>query len=73
MRWPWQRPEPEYANETVAELFIQSQTNLLNLAQAMLAIIDNPDLIDEDLREECIRLISDLGDGLAVLTEHVVV
>lgn len=73
MRWPWQPKPIEGDAAVVIELFLTSQDNLLSLAQAFLACIDDPELVDDALREELVLLIRDLGDGVAVLREHIVV
>lgn len=72
MKWPWSKPDYADTQEVVA-LILQSQENLLHLAQAMLSIVDNPDLVDDALRAELVWLIRDLTDSMAVLKEHVVV
>lgn len=73
MRWPWQKQEVNADAQVVIDLFMTSQNNLLSLAQAMLAVIDEPELVDDSLRTELVLLIEDLQNSMAVFKEHVLV
>lgn len=73
MRWPWQPKETNADAAVVIDLFMTSQNNLLSLAQAMLAVIDEPELVDDSLRTELVLLIEDLQNSMAVFKEHVLV
>lgn len=74
MRWPWQPKEEANVDALVViDLFMTSQHNLLSLAQAMLAVIDEPELVDDSLRSELVLLIEDLQNSMAVFKEHVLV
>lgn len=72
MRWPWKKQEV-VIDLNLLEMYCTSQNSLLQLAQVALAIANDPDLVDDELREQLRLLVEEVGDGIAILQEYVVV
>ena len=80
MIFPWQRKDAE-VTETVdlaevsrswAELVRMSQMNTLSLLYMMLTVMEDPEVITDDIRDQVIDMVEEMEYGIARFEEFLV-
>jgi len=65
------RPESIPADDPMdwADMLHLSQLNTLSLAHLLLAVMDDPEIVTDDTREQVVEMIQELQDGVARFEE----
>lgn len=63
---------PDQSAQAWASLLHMSQLNTLSIAYMLLTIIEDPEVVNEDIREQILEMVVELEFGIARFEEFVV-
>ena len=80
MIFPWQRKDAEVTktvdlaevSRSWAELVRMSQMNTLSLLYMMLTVMEDPEVITDDIRDQVIDMVEEMEYGIARFEEFLV-